>query len=69
MSDVIEQTIENIESKTTENKDIQRKKRFAEYTVRSVNQKVCQQIMRDFTVDTEDRLFQIANSVNADEAH
>ena len=69
MSDVIEQTIENIESKTTENKDIQRKKRFAEYTVRSVNQKVCQQIMRDFTVDTEDRLFQIANSVNADEAN
>ena len=67
MSEIIDTAKDIAEKKLEENDEAQRKKRFAKYAVLGVNKKVNQQIKRDFTKGTEDKLVTLANSVNADE--
>lgn len=67
MGNTVKQATENIDEITKDNTDVKRKKRFAKYAVLGINKKVNQQIKRDFTVDTEKKLIELANSVNSDE--
>lgn len=68
MSDYTKDTIDIAETIIKDNDDLQRQKRFAQYSLRGINKKVNQQIKRDFTTDTEKTLIDLANSVNADES-
>ncbi len=67
MGNTVKNAAENIKEISKDNPDIKRKKRFAKYSLLGINKKVNQQIKRDFTVDTENKLIILANSVNSNE--
>ena len=67
MGNTVKNAAENIKEISKDNPDMKRKKRFAKYSLLGINKKVNQQIKRDFTVDTENKLIILANSVNSNE--
>ncbi|MBE6801989.1 MAG: hypothetical protein E7530_03800 [Ruminococcaceae bacterium] len=67
MGEIVENVVQNADTILSENEAYLRDKRFAKYTILGVNKTVNQQVKRDFTKKTEEKLIKLANSVNADE--
>ncbi len=67
LQDDAKEVVGLVDEALSENEEYQRDKRFAKYVALGVNKKINQQVKRDFTKRTEEKLVKLANDVNADE--